>query len=44
MYWITLQTALVKLKFPSLPWASSGLLGSQALSVAGSLEPTFTVT
>lgn len=44
MYWITLQTALVKLKFPSLPWASSGLLGSQALFVARSLEPTFTVT
>lgn len=44
MYWITLQTALVKLKFPSLPWASSGLLGSQALPMAGSLEPTFTVT
>lgn len=44
MHWIALQAALVKLKFPSLPEASSGLLGSQALPVAGSLEYTFTVT
>lgn len=35
MYWITLQTARVKLKSLSIPLASSGLLGSQALSAAG---------
>ena len=44
MYWINLQTVLLKLNFPSFPWASLGLLGSQALSGAGKLGSAFIVT
>ena len=40
MYWITLQTALLKLNFPSFPWASSKNIFLVELSTLGTVDHT----